>query len=98
MLNYFGQGALLISQPEAIHNPLFTMGPDWSRWPMVILATFATVIASQALISGAFSLTVQAAQLDYLPRLTVSTPPQHIQGRSICRRSTGCWRSAASGW
>ena len=71
VLNYFGQGALLISQPEAIHNPLFTMGPDWSRWPMVILATFATVIASQALISGAFSLTVQAAQLDYLPRLTV---------------------------
>ncbi|MFV0315468.1 MAG: potassium transporter Kup [Microthrixaceae bacterium] len=71
VLNYFGQGALLVEDPEAISSPLFTMGPDWSRWPMVLLATCATVIASQALISGAFSLTVQAAQLDYLPRITV---------------------------
>lgn len=70
-LNYLGQGAMLIAEPEAIENPVFQMGPAWSRWPLVILATSATVIASQALISGAFSLTVQAAQLDYLPRPTV---------------------------
>jgi KUP system potassium uptake protein len=70
-LNYFGQGALLLQQPEAIENPFFIMGPEWSTWPMVVLATMATVIASQALISGAFSLTTQAMQLDYLPRLAV---------------------------
>ena len=71
VINYFGQGALLLREPEAIENPVFNMGPDWIRWPLVVLATCATVIASQALISGAFSLTVQAMHLDYLPRLTV---------------------------
>jgi KUP system potassium uptake protein len=71
VLNYFGQGALLLDDPAAISSPFFLMGPDWARWPLVILATFATVIASQALITGVFSLTVQAMQLDYLPRLTV---------------------------
>ncbi len=71
VINYFGQGALLLTEPEAIENPVFNMGPDWIRWPLVVLATCATVIASQALISGAFSLTVQAMHLDYLPRLTV---------------------------
>ena len=70
-LNYLGQGALLLTHPESIHNPLFNMGPDWSRVPLLVLATCATVIASQALISGAFSLTVQATQLDYLPRPTI---------------------------
>jgi K+ transporter len=70
-LNYFGQGALLLEEPEAIENPFFLMGPEWATWPMVLLATMATVIASQALISGAFSLTVQAMQLDYLPRVDV---------------------------
>ncbi len=80
-LNYLGQGALLLAEPEAIHNPLFNMGPDWSRWPLVILATCATVIASQALISGAFSLTVQAAQLDYLPRLTVHHTSESHSGQ-----------------
>lgn len=79
VLNYFGQGALLLEDPEAIESPFFLMGPDWARWPLVILATCATIIASQALISGAFSLTVQAMQLDYLPRLTVRhTSAQHI--------------------
>lgn len=80
-LNYLGQGALLIAEPEAIGNPLFNMGPSWSRWPLVILATCATVIASQALISGAFSLTVQAAQLDYLPRLTVHHTSESHSGQ-----------------
>ncbi|MFM7069908.1 MAG: potassium transporter Kup, partial [Actinomycetes bacterium] len=79
VLNYFGQGALLLDDPEAIESPFFLLGPQWARWPLVVLATFATVIASQALISGAFSLTVQAMQLDYLPRLTVlHTSAHHI--------------------
>ncbi|MGE0726446.1 MAG: potassium transporter Kup [Acidimicrobiia bacterium] len=70
-LNYLGQGALLLRVPEAIENPFFRMGPSWASWPQVILATMAAVIASQALISGAFSLTTQAMQLDYLPRVKV---------------------------
>lgn len=79
VLNYFGQGALLLAEPEAIESPFFLMGPQWARWPLVVLATMATIIASQALISGAFSMTVQAMQLDYLPRLTVRhTSAAHI--------------------
>jgi len=68
VLNYFGQGALVISNPSAIDNPFFRLPPDWAVLPMVVLATAATVIASQALISGAYSLTMQAVQLGYLPR------------------------------
>lgn len=70
-LNYLGQAALLIKNPEAIEAPFFLMGPRWAIWPLALLATAATVIASQALISGAFSLTTQAMRLDYLPRLAV---------------------------
>jgi KUP system potassium uptake protein len=70
-LNYFGQGALLLTHPEAVKNPFFNMAPDWALIPLVILATMATVIASQALISGAFSVTKQVIQLGYLPRLQV---------------------------
>ena len=68
-LNYFGQGALLLQTPEAVKNPFFLMAPDWLLVPLVGLATMATVIASQALISGAFSVTKQVVQLGYLPRL-----------------------------
>ena len=71
VLNYFGQGALILSDPKAIENPFFLLGPDWLRLPMVILATVATVIASQALISGAYSITRQSMQLGFLPRMTV---------------------------
>ena len=70
-LNYFGQGALLLKNPEAVKNPFYMMVPDWALVPMVILATAATVIASQALITGAFSATKQVIQLGYLPRLQV---------------------------
>jgi KUP system potassium uptake protein len=70
-LNYFGQGALLLAQPEAVKNPFFMMAPDWALLPLVLLATMATVIASQALITGAFSVTKQVVQLGYLPRLNV---------------------------
>ena len=71
VLNYFGQGALLLTNPEAVKNPFYLMAPDWALLPMVALATMATVIASQALISGAFSATKQIIQLGYLPRLQI---------------------------
>lgn len=70
-LNYFGQGALLLAEPDAVKNPFFNMAPDWALLPLVGMATAATVIASQALISGAFSVTKQVIQLGYLPRLQV---------------------------
>jgi KUP system potassium uptake protein len=70
-LNYFGQGALLLEDPTAVENPFFRMAPEWALLPLVGLATLATVIASQALITGAFSVTKQAMQLGYLPRLKV---------------------------
>ena len=68
-LNYFGQGALLLKNPDAVKNPFYLMAPDWATLPLVALATMATVIASQAMITGAFSVTKQAVQLGYLPRL-----------------------------
>jgi KUP system potassium uptake protein len=71
VINYFGQGAMLIENPAAIENPFYLMAPEWSRWPLVILATAATVIASQAVISGVFSVTTQAVSLGLLPRLRV---------------------------
>ena len=71
VLNYFGQGALLLSNPAAVKNPFFMMAPDWALLPLVALATLATVIASQALITGAFSVTKQAIQMGYLPRLRI---------------------------
>lgn len=71
LLNYFGQGALLLRSPESIENPFFLLAPGWGYWALVALATVASVIASQALISGAFSLTKQAINLDYAPRFRV---------------------------
>lgn len=69
MLNYMGQGALLLATPEAVENPFYLMAPEWARLPLVFIATAATIIASQAVISGAFSVTHQAIQLGFLPRL-----------------------------
>ena len=69
MLNYLGQGALLLGQPAAAENPFYLMAPEWARLPLVLIATAATIIASQAVISGAFSVTHQAVQLGFLPRL-----------------------------
>ena len=70
-LNYFGQGALLLNDPSAVKNPFYMMAPEWALIPLVVLATMATVIASQALITGAFSVTKQVIQLGYLPRLQI---------------------------
>ena len=71
VLNYFGQGALVLGNPAAVVNPFYLLAPRWALYPLVVLATAATVIASQALISGAYSLTMQAIQLGYLPRLGI---------------------------
>ncbi|MBP7980119.1 MAG: low affinity potassium transporter Kup [Tolumonas sp.] len=71
LLSYYGQGALLLSDPQAIANPFFMLAPEWLVFPMVILSTMATVIASQAVISGVFSLTRQAVRLGYLPGMTI---------------------------
>ena len=71
LLNYFGQGALLIGHPDAIENPFYLLAPTWALYPLLILSTLATVIASQAVISGAFSMTRQAIQLGYCPRMNI---------------------------
>ena len=78
-LNYFGQGALLLADPSAIDNPFYQLAPSWSHYALVALATAATVIASQAVISGAFSLTQQAIQLGFLPRMNIV----HTAGEEI---------------
>lgn len=71
LLNYFGQGALLLNHPEAIQNPFYLLAPTWALYPLLIISTLATVIASQAVISGAFSVTRQAIQLGYCPRMNI---------------------------
>ncbi|CAB3772194.1 Low affinity potassium transport system protein kup [Paraburkholderia solisilvae] len=71
VLNYFGQGALLMHDPKAIENPFYLLAPEWALLPLVVLSTVATVIASQAVISGAYSLTSQAIQLGYVPRMKI---------------------------
>ncbi len=81
VLNYFGQGALLLVEPDAAINPFYRMAPSWALYPMVVLATAAAVIASQAIISGAFSLTMQAIQLGYSPRLRVNYTSAHMMGQ-----------------
>ncbi len=81
LLNYFGQGALLVRNPQASWNPFYHMAPDWALYPLVVLATIATVIASQAVISGAFSLTRQAVQLGYLPRVSIIHTSSHEIGQ-----------------
>src|SRR3546814_14836170 len=78
MLNYMGQGALLLGTPAAVENPFYLMAPEWARLPLVFIATAATIIASQAVISGAFSVTHQAIQLGFL---------EH--GRVACRERVG---------
>ena len=76
-LNYFGQGALLLADPSAADNPFYQLAPDWFHYPLVAFATVATVIASQAIISGCFSLTQQAIQLGFLPRVNIRHTASH---------------------
>jgi KUP system potassium uptake protein len=81
VLNYFGQGALLLAHPEAIENPFFLMFPEWLLYPMVGMATAATVIASQAVITGSYSITQQAVQLGLLPRLEIKHTSESLAGQ-----------------
>lgn len=81
LLNYFGQGASLLDKPEGAIQPFFHLAPDWALLPLVVLSTAATVIASQAVITGAFSLTRQAVQLGFVPRLQVQQTSEHAHGQ-----------------
>jgi KUP system potassium uptake protein len=81
LLNYFGQGALLLARPETIENPFYLLYPDWALYPMVALATAATAIASQAVITGAYSITRQAMQLGFLPRMEVRHTSEALAGQ-----------------
>ncbi|MGE0415252.1 MAG: potassium transporter Kup [Acetobacteraceae bacterium] len=81
VLNYFGQGALILNNPAAIENPFFLLAPHWARLPLVLLATAATVIACQAMISGAYSVARQCMQLGFLPRMTVRHTSEHEAGQ-----------------
>src|SRR3954449_8130903 len=81
VLNYFGQAALLIADPSALENPFYQLAPDWAHYPLIGFATAATVIASQAIISGAFSLTQQSIQLGFLPRVDIQHTASHERGQ-----------------
>lgn len=81
VLNYFGQGALILHDPSAVKNPFYLLAPEWLLYPLVGLATMATVIASQAVISGAFSVSRQALQLGYLPRMLVQHTSESEEGQ-----------------
>ncbi|MFF0105528.1 potassium transporter Kup [Streptomyces hirsutus] len=81
ILSYLGQGALILADPDNIGSPFFLLVPDWGRWPMILLATAATVIASQAVITGAYSVASQAAQLGYLPRLRIAHTSESAVGQ-----------------
>src|SRR5690242_6277819 len=97
-INYLGQGALLLSSPQAIESPFFLLYPQWALLPMVGLATAATVIASQAVITGAFSLTRQAIQLGFLPRLEIRHTSEALFGQIFMPRGTHCFSSASCCW
>jgi KUP system potassium uptake protein len=88
-INYLGQGALVYAHPEAVTNPFFLLYPDWARLPMVILAAIATVIASQAVITGAYSLTSQAIQLGLLPRFEIRHTSAQQAGQIYMPRVNG---------
>ena len=81
MINYLGQGALLLEDPAAIRNPFYFGVPDWARWPVIVLATGATIIASQAVITGAYSISRQAMQLGYIPRMAIKHTSQETIGQ-----------------
>ncbi|MGL4813340.1 MAG: potassium transporter Kup, partial [Beijerinckiaceae bacterium] len=80
-LNYLGQGAMMLSDPTTVDNPFFKLAPEWFRWPLIIMAASATIIASQAVITGAFSLTQQAIQLGLMPRLVISHTSETTHGQ-----------------
>ncbi len=96
-LNYFGQGAGLLKHPELVTNPFYAIVPTWALYPTVVIATVATVVASQALISGAFSLTQQAVQLGYFPRITIVHTSEHAEGQIFVPEINGALLVACVG-
>ena len=81
LLNYFGQGALLLRRPDAVANPFYLLAPQWALYPLLLIATLAAIVASQALISGVFSLARQAVQLGFSPRMTIVHTSEHEHGQ-----------------
>jgi KUP system potassium uptake protein len=81
LLNYFGQGAIILHNPEAIKNPFYYLAPQWALFPLIVLATLATVIASQAVITGAFSVSRQALQMGFLPRMYIQHTSESTEGQ-----------------
>ena len=98
VLNYLGQGALVLSDPGAHSSPFFHMVPSWLLWPLIVLATAATVIASQALISGAYSLTMQAVQMGYVPFINIRHTSHEEHGQIYIPQVNLSWPSAVSPW
>jgi len=97
VLNYFGQAALLVADPAHWRIRFYQLAPDWLHYPLVAFATVATVIASQAIISGVFSLTQQSIQLGFLPRMQIKHTTSHAIGQILCAAGeTGCWRRQRS--
>ena len=96
-LNYFGQGAGLLARPDLVTNPFYAIVPTWALYPTVVTATVATVVASQALISGAFSLTQQAVQLGYFPRITIVHTSAHAEGQIFVPEINGALLVACIG-
>lgn len=90
ILNYFGQGALILQNPEAVKNPFYLLAPEWMLFPLIILATLAAVIASQAVITGAFSVSRQALQLGFLPRMHVEHTSESQEGQIYMPRVNWC--------
>jgi KUP system potassium uptake protein len=97
-VNYLGQGALVLADSSAIENPFYRMVPSWALLPMIGLATVATVIASQAVITGAFSITSQAVQLGLLPRFHIEHTSETQAGQIYLARVNGCCLSASYSW
>lgn len=81
VINYLGQGALLLKSPAAIQNPFYLMAPEWGIFGLVIIATFATIIASQSILTGIFSISYQAIMLNYFPRLKISHTSKDVKGQ-----------------
>src|SRR5690606_36738407 len=81
MLNYLGQGALVLEDPAAVRNPFYVGVPEWAQWPMIVLATMATVIASQAVITGGYSIARQAMQLGYIPCMRIKHTSRQTIGQ-----------------
>ena len=95
VLNYYGQGALIMKNPDAVQNPFYFLSPTWMIYPLIIFATAATIIASQAVISGTFSMTQAAIRLGYFPRLKIRYTSEEKIGQIYTLQSMVCYLSSS---